>query len=222
MSAIFTVNDFLGVDLRLCLPRVGAWHADVSVDVAGQSADFSGALSLNIDGNTFTGTRRRGGTTADVAVMRLVGGAGGLATMATPKSYSSVTPQVVINDLLSAAGETLSGTVDPSLLGVAWSSWSTPAWPTGAVLAELVSKLGTDVIWRVQPDGTVWLGRESWPTVKPSCLVTQIDDRLGKATLHLFDGALVLPGTVFNGVNIDNAVVTTFEGGRLNEEVWFQ
>jgi hypothetical protein len=222
MSALFTLNGFDGVDLRMCLPRVGVWHADISVDIADQSYDFSGSLTLNVDGNDFTCARRRGGTTADVAVMRLVGGAGGLATQATPKSYSAVTPQVILNDLFQAAGEALSSTVDPSLLSVGWSSWSTPAWPTAVVLGELVSKLGADVLWRIQPDGTVWIGRESWPTVKPSVVVTQVDDRLGKAMLHLLDGALVMPGTIWNGVNVDNAIVTSFDGDRLNEEVWFQ
>ncbi len=221
-GSLVTLNDFFGVDLRLCLPRVGVWHADISVDVAGQSADFSGPLTLNVDGNTFTCSRRRGGVTADVAVMRLVGGAGGLATVATPKGYTSVTAQVVLNDLMAQAGETLSTTIDPALLGAAWSAWSTHAWPVGAVLAELVSRLGADVIWRVLPDGTVWLGRESWSTVKPSVLMTKVDDRLSKAHLHLLDGALVMPGSTWSGVKVDNAIVTTFDGDRLNEEVWFQ
>lgn len=228
-GALITLQDVPVVDLRLCVPRLGAWHVDAAIDTAqGGSSDFSGPLTLNVDGNTFACTVRRGGRTADVAVLRLVGGAGGLATIAAPKAYNGVTPQVVLSDLMATAGETLSGTIDPSLLATSWNAWTTPAWSVGWVLAEVVSRLGADVVWRVLPDGTVWLGRESWPTVSPAVVVTQVDDRLGKASLQLLDNSLVLPGSVFAaqpggaGVKVDNAIIATSDGDRLVEEIWFQ
>jgi hypothetical protein len=215
--SLFALDGADGIDVRLSLPRYGAWHADVSADVTSGAVATSGKVVLDLDGTRFTGTVRRGGVTADTGVYRMVGGAGALGQVATPKAYAQVTPQVVLQDVLGAAGESLSSSVAPSLLAASWASWTTPAWPVGQVLTEVAARLG--VGWRLLADGTVWLGAETWPLASPDCVEWRRDDRLGRRYLHLLEGSMLLPGTTYAGGQVEYVQVTS-DGGRFEAEVW--
>jgi hypothetical protein len=222
MTALVTFDDAPVIDMRLCMPRVGVWHADVSVD---SQKPITGKQTINVDGNDFIGTVRRGDVSVDVGVYRVVGGAGGLQTPATPKAYNSVSANIILKDLLATAGETLSSTVDPALLATSFAFWVTSAAPVGVVLAQLVGALGDSLTWRMLPDGTLWLGTETWPLVTPDTIsMRQFDDRLGKFTVTLADGAMVLPGTAFNSsaTHVSYVELEMADASRLDAEVWFE
>lgn len=210
------------IDMRLALPLAGAWHADVSVD---SQEELTGQVTLKVDGNAFVGTVRRGGVVADTGTYRLVGGAGGLAKSARAKAYNNATVQLVLQDILGDAGESLSPTVSPSLLSLVLPFWVTRAAPTAYALGELVEALGGDVVWRVLPDGSIWLGVETWPVVRPEAVaVRRIDARLGKADVVLGPAAMVLPGTALQSAETRvSYVLLGLQGAhRVVAEVWLE
>lgn len=196
--ALASLNNLPVVACRVSLPRTGAWVADVVVD---SPVALSGRCSLVLDGTSLSGTVRRGGVKDDTGAYRIVGGAGGMLRNARPQAYNNVQARLVANDLLSGVGETLSPLSDASLLSRFFQSWVTLEAPTSGALSALVTAIGAQ--WRVLADGNVWVGLETWPTsTVPAAVAFGRDPRLGTLELAT-DGALVLPGTVFDGKRIE-------------------
>lgn len=216
MAALATLNGQPVVAGRVCLPRTGAWHADVIVD---SSEAYSGRVTIELDGAVLSGTVRRGGVKDDTGAYRIVGGAGGMLRNARPQAYNNVQARLVANDLLSGVGETLSPLSDASLLSSFFQSWVTLEAPTSGALSALVTAIGAT--WRVLADGNVWVGTETWPTsTVPASVAFGRDPRLNTLELAT-DGALVLPGTVFDGKRIEY-VEYRLNGGGFSGRAWHE
>lgn len=157
--ATLTVAGFPVVRGRVTVPRVGPWHAEVRLDA---DAPPSGAVALSWgDGAaTWSGyvlpTRSGTYATGGPSQVRLVGGAGGLGRALDGASYRSTTPRVVLGQILAAAGERLSGTSPAATLDRSLARWSRSAGTAGAQVDRLALALG--VLWRVLPDGSVYVG----------------------------------------------------------------
>jgi hypothetical protein len=188
------------LDGRIVVPRVGAWHADVTFDLA--TSTPANPANLVLGGQTFLGSFQRVGfDRAGRAVARIVGGAGGLGTILTPKSYRAVPLRLPLNDALTAGKEKLSTTADPAVTSFTLTNWSSMQGSVGAQLALLVRAV-SGATWRVLPDGTVWLGFESWPTsTLPDSVPISTDPEQQRITIAS-DAPAVLPGTIFQGSKI--------------------
>lgn len=185
----------------ICIPRVGAWTADVSADKA---TPITGACTLAIDGGlTLKGAAAASGVWLDTARLRVVGGAGGLAKPAKPQHYRQTTLRVVLGDLLGAAGEKLAPSSDGATLGLTLPMWTTARLSVGQMIAALLadSRLPATT-WRVLPDGTVFVGKETWPD---SGLVNVTDyqdlaEAPEEGTVELgVEAPRLLPGTTLGG-----------------------
>jgi hypothetical protein len=221
VSPFCLLQDKPVLDVKVSLPRLGVWHADVSVD---SPELLSGRVTLALDGFELSGTIRHGGVTSDTGLYRLAAGGGGLNTSATPKAYNSTTARIVLQDLLATAGETLSPSVDSSLLAALLPFWVTTSAPVGFQVAQVAAAVGADA-WRVLPDGTLWLGMESWPVETPSTLnVSAIDTRLRRFRCGLADGGMVLPGTCYQDAanRVSYVKVVSENASRLEAEVWLE
>jgi hypothetical protein len=122
----------------------------------------TGNLVLTIDGGLLLrGVAFQSGPWLQTTYLRMVAGVDGLRKTARPKFYQGTSARIVLMDLLSAAGETLSSTADASVLSRSLTSWTTIAQPIGSAVAVLAKSLG--VSWRMLSDGTLWIGSETWP-----------------------------------------------------------
>lgn len=151
---------------RITLPLTGAWVADVVAEPSSQNATFpypGGAVTVAFCGQSFNGVVRRASAPFGTTFARLIGGAGGLPTGLPALSYQNTTVDQVLTDLLSACGETLSATSDQTLLSTSLAFWMRTAGPAWKALANLVDQLDPDGTWRVLPDGTIWVGIDTWP-----------------------------------------------------------
>lgn len=137
------------------LPRIGAWTADIESDDATAPA---ATATLTLDGAlALRGTVVRGGVEVDRWRGRIVGGAGGLPREIPAGALRDTTLAAVLADALRAAGESLAAGV--RVEGVA-ARWHRVAAPAAHAVADVARAAG--LAWRVLPDGTVWLGTESW------------------------------------------------------------
>lgn len=221
MPAISTLAGLPVIDLRLLLPRVGVWSADVSVD---SSTPLRGRVELRVGASTFVGSIRRGGVDSEVGVYRIAGGAGGLAKTASPMAYRQPTVNLILQDLLAGAGETLSPMSDPGMLGLTLDAWTTVARPTGVVLASLLEHI-PGATSRVLPDGTVWVGRESYPLTRADPFVSIVNKRQDAVSVRFgHEGQLLAPGTTWldRRVSYVEVIMLQDRGGTLDGEVWFE
>jgi hypothetical protein len=194
---IATINGTPCLRVETRMSRVGCWFADVIVD---QATQLSGKVTLSLADGALqlvgTVAPNRTGVYAESAHLRVLGGAGGMATVVSPKWYRSATAKIVVLDLLAAAGETLSATADAQLLAQQLPGYTHKRMPAADALDFLADRLGA--IWRVLPDGTVWLGKESWPAAAdPGDLLWESPER--QQSRYGTEAPAILPGTSLNG-----------------------
>jgi hypothetical protein len=194
MPAFASVNGLSVLEATITIPRIGVWHSDLSVDAY---AAQSGKATITLGTQKLSGTFARNGVDIHRRLRaRVVGGAGGLATVLQPRSYGSVPLKVPLSDALRDAGETLSPSADTSLLATQLTAWSRMQASASAVIASLLQVVPNSV-WRVLLDGTVWFGFETYPTATLSdALPIQSEPEKGRVTIASVVPA-ILPGTSF-------------------------
>lgn len=155
---------------KVTRPRSGNWVAELQVDAATVTAIEDGALAtLKVDQEVvLTGTVLRSGAYVQNVTLRLVGGRNGLGKLVHPRFYRGVPLSQVLQDVLDDAGEALSGTSTPEALGLVLPFWTMVEQPVGEALTSLADAAGAAVVWRVQADGSIFLGADGFA---PSALV---------------------------------------------------
>jgi hypothetical protein len=220
--ALVLVNDRAAIEATICMPRVGAWHADIRVD---QATDITGRATISVfDGRlTLTGTVSVGGVWQDAVHLRVVGGGDGLRKTARPKHYNSITARIVLSDLLAAAGEQLAASADPTTLTRSLGAWTTNGMPIGRLVSALLDSAAPGSSWRVLSDGTVWVGPETWPD---SGLVEADYQTIDEAPERMeallgVEAPLLLPGTTLGGRRV-SYVQHHVGGAGVRTIVWFE
>lgn len=163
--------------LSILCPRVGQWTADVTLDA---DAGPSGACSISLDGRVYTGHVVRGAVYAGAWRGRIVGSAGLIAD-APATALQGATLALVLRDLAGAVGITLAADTGP--LDAVAPRWHRHTGPASQAVADIARAAG--YAWRVRPDGTLWLGVDTWSTVTPASPVDVLDElpEVGRITL---------------------------------------
>ncbi len=219
MSSILTANGLDVIEGVVKMPRVGSWRAEISVDT---DAAITGPVSLAFSsGLRLAGTAARGGTWLETAFLRVDAGAGGMGRDARAAHYKGVSIRAVLLDLARASGDTLSPTIAESVLTTRVPFW-TATEAVGIELTELCD--GAGVGWRFLPDGTLWVGAETWPD---SGLTEPIDYQdLGEhpqaALAELgIESPVIVPGTLLGGRQV-SYVEHRVRAGAVRSVVWFE
>lgn len=159
MAAHTTANGLDVSSLKLSLYRTGPWEADI--EVMDSDAELTETIELNIGGQTFVGTAdaaRTGSDLGGLTSLTVRGGAGGLDETVERQGYTATTVAIVLGDLLAIAGESLSSTVDASLLSVSLLRWTRQAGTVREAIRLLMEHLGHR--WRILADGSFWFGSD--------------------------------------------------------------
>lgn len=168
--ASWELNSIPVMQGKVTRPRAGNWVAELQVDAATAATIEDGALAtLKVDQEVvLTGTVLRSGAYGQNVTLRLVGGRNGLGRLVHPRFYRGVPLAQVLQDVLDDAGEALSGTSMPEALGLVLVFWTMVEQPAAEALTSLAEAAGAAVVWRVQADGSVFLGADGFA---PSALV---------------------------------------------------
>jgi hypothetical protein len=202
IRAVGATRGFSLVEAIVHLPRLGAWTADLLI----AHQDFmAGNVEIRIgDSLVLVGSISRAGIDRGLLHARIVAGANGLRVAVKPKHYTSPTLRKVIADVLGDVGEALSPMSDAAVLNTQFEHWTTIAMPAGQAIRCLVERAGTDIAWRHLPDGTLWVGRDTWP----ESAVTDFSEAAGASPqADVWEVTLVspevLPGTTLGGRRVD-------------------
>lgn len=216
-----TLSGFEVLDGFVALPRAGVWHADLVLDdTEGQTLPTAVTLQVG-DSLSLVGTVVRGGEWQGRRSVRVVGGAGGLSTEVTGRWYAGAPFRLPIRDTLEEAGEKLSPTSSDDVLDVT----ATPGWlRTRGHACDALSRLTHDAgaVWRVLPDGTVWVGAETWPNAKPmpDAVIMSNAPTSGRLSFTT-ERPTLIPGQTFEGrkvSNVDMIITST----AIRVEAWIE
>lgn len=184
------------------MPRRGVWHAELSLDASSDAGLLGAGELVWRGGGRWGATVQRGGVAYGDVFVRLVGGAGGLATELPGQTYRETTVRVVVDAIARGTGERLSGLVETSTLSLRLGHWARLAGPASTQLLELTRALGLS--WRVLLDGSLWIG-DAKPTPAPSIDATVLsrEPARGRVTLGSVEGWRLDAGQLLEGVRIE-------------------
>ncbi len=213
---LITLNEKPVLAMRLQQPRMGVWVCLLEVD---SEDDITGAVKLEDDGVTYNGTVIEGGVTAGRWQGRVVGGKAGLRGTLRARNYQRIKVREILDGILLDAGEALSGNATTSVLRKSLAFWSRRQGSGIEAMNLLAENIGAG--WRVFPDGSVWIGDESWPAFRGSDL-NQLDriNHAGRLELAPNDIGLA-PGSAVEGLNIEH-VEHTIESQGLRTAAWYE
>lgn len=214
---------YVVVEGMIHLPRVGVWHADLTLEAPGSSQAntiLSGPAQVNLAGSAFAGTfGLNGSTKTDTIRARINGGAGGLGKLVQPKGYRGTTMKIVIGDILRTAGEKLSSTADAGVLATNLPLWVAVQQPAGAALQSALQVMGAT--WRVLPDGTIWFGTEAYPPATQNDFVDLTDEpELARYEFSSYTPT-ILPGTTFQGQRV-SVVIHYIRPDSLRSQLFYE
>lgn len=193
------------------IPLVGTWEASLTV-TADSARALTGRVRLELGGQSWSGTVLRAeADLGGLVTVRVVGGAGGLATMLDPKAYRSATRRVLLSDALEAGGEAISIASDSSWLSTSVDRWTRPRQTVGELVRAVLD--GTGYSWRIGSDGAVAFVAETWPEVSPKSTIESEDPTRDELVVAL-DAIEILPGVTFAGRRISSATYE-FDAAKL-------
>jgi len=223
MSALVSIGSAAVIDARLTMPRVGVWVLEASLQQDDGERPPSGQVLVHFgeEGKQLelTGTVSVASSAYGATVARVKAGAGGMGTPCTAKHWRSTTVGTVLKDLLDQAGERLSTSCTPEVMQSFLAVWTITRQPVGQAITSMLEYF-EGVTWRTLPDGTVFVGRESWPKVAPDHELLQEDPLNDKVELASLD-RLVLPGDSFMGRHVSNVEHSLLDE-RFRTQVWFE
>ena len=225
--ALITLGGQDCVETRLLTPRTGAWRLDAIVDDPNAVSTVTKSITVVVNDGAINlvGTAARAGVFVDTGHVRIVAGAGGLGLSGTPQHYNGVSVGVVLGDLLATAGETLSATADQSILSAGLDAWDTTATPVSTLITLLLATAAPGAAWRMLPDGTLWVGFETWPDAGIDSSLYQIfeDSAEQNSMLIGVDAPLMLAGTTFEGRKVSACEAHVGQAGEgVTQRVWFE
>ncbi len=202
--AMVTANGLDVSWLNVVRPQRGAWHLDATVHASSGIAPGD-SVTVEIGGGAveLVGRATRAAAHEDLLRVRVVAGNAGLAAVAPAKFYQGAKVQLVVGDLLQAAGEQLALTADAAILGGLLTNWSTLARPVGVELQTLLGTVAPDAVWRSTSAGAIWLGPETWPESDQAFELLERDAQRRRITIGC-EVPTLAPGETLDGERISD------------------
>lgn len=222
--SLVSANNVGVIEGTITMPLVGVWVADLVLDQI-DGLGFSAGTQVTIASGDFqlvgVVAPNRTGDFLDAMHVRVLGGGGGMAKTATPKSYAQPGAYVrdVLNGLCATGGETLSSTVDATFTATNLTAWSVLEMPISQALQLLIDFVSPGLNWRILADGTLWVGSESWPSSSAAYDLLTQDPTHGQYDLGV-ESPVIVPGVSLDGVGNVDRVEHRISSDSIRTHVW--
>ena len=204
----------------LTLPRLGVWSALLCLDTV---ESLPREVEIQWGELNLRGAVVRAGIEAGALWCRIVGGKGCLGTSIRSAGFKRPKISAVLDALMDASGEQLSSDISDGFLS-RQLDWF--ALMQGQTVGDALFKLAeaTSSVWRVLPDGSVWMGEETWPVSKADSEeveVLGVDMAALRLRARILNASNIFPGQIWEGSRIDR-IEHTICGNSLSSEIWIE
>lgn len=214
-----TINGKDVLDVTITEDRIGAWTANVEAD---SEDPITGSVTLDVEGEVFAGTVWQGDVDGGRWKGLVVGGAGGTQKVIEGNYYVQPTARTVMQDLASAAGETLSPEISPALLTKPLERWTRLQGFAHTAFRQLADELGVE--WRITRAGELWFGDETWLPIKVSSVegAYSPEHRMLEVAYqdNENDSPVLRPGITYDDQKVQR-VVTNANASGLRQYLFF-
>lgn len=218
MAHQFALNGSPILDGRLWLPRSGAWTAELTLPDKTSLAPGQAVTLTPEAGVALAGTLVGAGSFEDATRVRVVGGGGGLGKRQPPKTFRDLALGSVLSDTLGPAGERLAASSASAVTSYRVRAYVRREQPASATLHYWAADRGAT--WRVLPDGSVWLGADTFAPAAAFDYALLSSRPDASADTIATESLVFLPGTTFGGKKV-SAVVYTL-GAAVRAEVLYE
>lgn len=162
------VNDIQVYTGEIVLNLNGIWYADIRLYNKTNPFKVGDEVTITTQDNSISLTGNiapyRTGDLLSMVYIRVIGGKKGkMSSIATPKAFQNGLVSDVLNTLMNDSQETLSSTISQEVLNTQLSNWTVFQSPINYQLNILAKAF--DWNWRFLPDGTFWIGEETFPDI---------------------------------------------------------
>lgn len=214
--ALATLNGETITRMRLTMPRVGAWVADVEIDSSSAPSD---PVVLTLGDLTLVGAMYSGGTPFHGRTrVRIVGGAGRWRSHVAAKGYTSIAGGVSLSTVLGDAAREVGETVvipDDRTIGDAYAREDGPA-------SRLLWQLAGE--WYVRDDGATVIASRPDGAISDAFDVVAYDGASDMITIASDTFASFRPGRTVStsvlGSRRIGTVVHVVDRARVRTELW--
>jgi hypothetical protein len=196
-------------------PSTGNWTIDVEITL---SEDLVGTVAIELAGSELRGTVVHGAQEGERWRGRIEGGGGGLRKPLQSRHYTAATVSMILGDVAADSGETLSGEISPGVLSRAVANWTRPIGSTSRAVADLAEFL--ELNWRVQRDGTIWVGSERYEPIELEH-ITLSREAAGAVVIAPAESPAVVPGSLFDRSRVAD-VLTELTPSSLRQTIWLK
>lgn len=222
--ALITINSVSVLSGTITMPLIGVWTADLVIDQPdGSGFDAGTKVTLSSPDLDLHGivAPSRTGDFLDAVHVRVLGGVGGMGKETTPRSYAqpSAFARDVISGLTNDSGETLSVTADTSITNFNLIAWAITKVPVSQALTSLLDIVSPKADWRILPDGTLWFGAETWPSLSASFDTIAHNPTDGTYELGV-DSPVIVPGKTVDGIGKISRVEHSILSNKIRSRVW--
>lgn len=215
MTAPPTIDGYPVVSATVRETVSGAWVADF---VSDSEEVPTGQVELVIDGASFVGTARDVLVDNGKVTGRLVAGAGSMSSESdagevVAKTYTGVSLQTVLADVLRLSGERLSST-SATLSDHFVRNWQRSRGPYKRAVDALAAKAG--LTWRMLRDGTLWLGTDAWAAADEAG-IEEVSAEAADGYFDLREAISIAPGVTYQGKRIVQTTHSISKSGTQTE-----
>jgi hypothetical protein len=212
------VNNIQAISAVVSHPLTGAWTSECVIDSHDALTVGDTVSILVADIMEFKGTVTRAGAYGGRSEIRVIGGANGLSKVINGKSYKKPTLGLILTDILSEAGETLTAGIDSAILSYPFPHWCRATNPARRELVLLLAE--RDNNWRILPNGEVWVGTDDWTDSDiDEYVIETTDSKAGRIVIGS-ERPTLSPGEVFEEKRIQT-IVHMLDNAKLRTEVVF-
>lgn len=199
---------------------LGVWTADIEVDA---TEELSGTITLDIEGETFTGAVWNGRSAIDAGrwIARIAAGAAGMGTTVDAKNYVGVNVRGAIDDIVRTAGETLDVSAsDSTTLATELGRYQRMRVTAGSALSTLAGDVGSS--WRMLRSGKLKVAIEGFAELDFGNDDAEVIDELpvNNARVYAPHSPIIYPGVSIDGSHVEY-VLTQLSPGALRQTVFF-
>lgn len=193
--SLVTIDGADVLEAAIVVPRLGV--PTFQAAVLERDAPRAGGIEVALGSQTWKARIKRSGAYSGRFVLHAVGGAGGLATLLSPKAYQGVPVRIPLTDIVQGAGEVLSPLSTAGVVDAFLGNWTRVEQGAGFALAALLARAGRPS-WRILSDGSLWVGTETWPAAAMQRW-TVVGEGPHRGVVELVStDPLVLPGETFD------------------------
>lgn len=218
MANEFTINGNPIVECRLTMPKNGAWIMnDLLVDTE-DTFSIGDSITAKFLDTTFKGTVLDTGVFQGFQRCTVIGGTGRLPEYLESACYNSIPVGQIVRDIARKTGHQVSTTVDQDVMNANLVGWNILKMQASLALDKVLQV--TNSIWRILPDGTLWVGPEKYSTLNADNYLV-IEKFPEEARWNIYNEDILLqPLTSLSGNNIQQ-VDYYISGKELSIFIYF-